>query len=51
MEHSYDALSVQTVKLAMGEPREVIETRRQIADVLGVTDRGHQRLPQQRQIG
>lgn len=48
MEHSYDALTLQTIKYAMGETSEVITTRAQIADVLGVTNRGHERLPTQR---
>ncbi|CAB3724405.1 hypothetical protein LMG27174_05234 [Paraburkholderia rhynchosiae] len=51
MEHSYDALAVQTIKYAMGETPEVIATRGQIAEVLGVADRGHERLPPQRSMG
>lgn len=50
MEHSYDALTVQTIKYAMGETPDVIAIRGQIADVLGVMDRGHERLPPQRKI-
>jgi hypothetical protein len=51
MEHSYDALPLQTIKFAMGESQEVIATRGRIADVLGVIDRGHEQLPPQRKIG
>lgn len=51
MEHSYDALTLQTIKYAMGETPDVIATRGKIADVLGVIDRGHERLPPQRNIG
>jgi hypothetical protein len=51
MEHSYDALTLQTIKYAMGETPEVIATRGQIADVLRVIDRGHERLPPQRNTG
>jgi hypothetical protein len=51
MEHSYDALTLQTIKYAMGETPEVIATRGQIADVLGVIDRGHEHLPPQRNTG
>jgi len=51
IEHSYDAMTLQTIKYAMGESQEVIATRGQIANVLGVIDRGHERLPPQRKIG
>jgi hypothetical protein len=49
-EHSYDALTVQRVKYALGETPEVIATRGEIADVLGIVDRGHERLPPQRTV-
>lgn len=48
MEHSYDALTLQTIKYAMKETPEVTATRGQIADVLGVIDRGHEHLPPRR---
>jgi hypothetical protein len=48
MEHSYDALTLQTIKYAMAETPEVIATRQQIAGVLDIIDRGHERLPPQR---
>jgi len=47
-EHTYDALTVQTVKYAMKETPEVIATRGEIADVLGIVDRGHEHFPSQR---
>lgn len=46
--HSYDAVTVQTIKYAMNETPEVIKTRADIAHVLGIDDRGHERLPPQR---
>jgi hypothetical protein len=51
MEHSYDALILQTIKYAMGETPEVLAIRREIADALGIIDRGHERLPPQRNTG
>ncbi|CAN0626044.1 protein of unknown function [Burkholderia multivorans] len=50
MEHSYDAVTVQTIKYAMSETPEVIKTRSEIADILAIVDRGHEHLPPQRII-
>lgn len=50
MEHSYDAVTVQTIKYAMGETQDVIKTRSEIANILAINDRGHERLPLQRTI-
>ncbi|MBN3747946.1 hypothetical protein G3N96_21310 [Burkholderia sp. Se-20373] len=48
MEHSYDAVTVQTIKYAMNETPEVIKTRSEIAGILAIVDRGHEHLPPQR---
>lgn len=50
MEHAYDTVTVQTIKYAMSETPEVIKTRVEIADILGIDDRGHEHLPPQRAI-
>jgi hypothetical protein len=48
IEHNYDTTVVQTIKDALGETAEIIATRAQIASVLGIADRGHERMPEQR---
>jgi len=48
IEHNYDTVAVQTIKDALGETADVIATRSQIACILGIVDRGHERLPGQR---
>lgn len=50
MEHAYDAVTVQTVKYAMSETPEVVKMRTEIAGILTIDDRGHERLPPQRTI-
>ncbi|WP_115101513.1 hypothetical protein [Paraburkholderia lacunae] len=50
MEHAFDAVAVQTIKYAMSETPEVVKTRTEIADILAIDDRGHERLPPQKTI-
>ncbi|MCY0389296.1 hypothetical protein OVY01_19295 [Robbsia sp. Bb-Pol-6] len=48
--NSYDAITIQKIKYAMAETPEIISIRRQIAAVLRIDDRGHERLPIQRKL-
>ena len=47
IEHNYDTVTVQAIKDALGPTPEVIATRSQIAEILGIVDRGHERMPGQ----